>query len=418
MVSLDILRRRLLPILASTVLTLTACGGGGSSASGTGAGTGTGGGSGTGTSAPTPALQRAFPLLSFTAPVAMLQAPADNSRWFVVEQAGRVRSFTNDQAAATTSIFADLSARVTSGGETGLLGMAFPPSFPNDPRVFLFYSTTVGGQLMSHVSSFTTSNMGQTFNPSSEIVLLNINKPESNHNGGDLHFGPDGLLYIATGDGGGGGDAHGMIGNAQETRSLLGKILRIDVSGSPYTIPAGNPFGANARCNVNGSGTASCPEIYHYGLRNPWRFSFDRDAGAIWIGDVGQDLWEEVDRTTLGSQNFGWRCREGAHDFNLSCGGATGLVEPVAEYGHSVGQSITGGYVYRGTAYTNLRGFYLFADFISRRLFVISGTPPVGTQSIISGTSVAQSISSFGEGNDRELYAVDYSGGLYRVTAQ
>lgn len=365
------------------------------------------------------ALQRAFPALVFSAPLGLLQAPADATRWYVIEQGGTVRSFANDPAVATSSVYVNLGGAVTSGGETGLLGMAFHPNFPADPRIYLSYTATVGAQLVSRLSVFQTTNSGQTFLPASEIILLAVNQPESNHNGGHILFGPDGYLYMGLGDGGGNGDVHGTIGNGQNINTVLGKILRINVNApqSPYGIPAGNPFAANPLCNTGGTGTTPCPEIYAYGLRNPWRFSFDRDTAMLWIADVGQNAWEEIDRIGSAGVNLGWRCREGAHAFNASCGAATNLVEPVAEYDHSVGQSITGGFVYRGSAYPTLQGNYVFGDFISGRLFFIAGnTPSSSTLSVTAGAITGRSIAAFGEGTDRELYAVDYAGGgIYRV---
>lgn len=348
----------------------------------------------------------------------MLQAPADASRWFVVEQGGRVQVFANSDTVATTSTFIDISTRISGGGEAGLLGLAFHPSFPTDPRAYLFY-TAPGSPLIVRVSSFVTPDGGQTLDPASETILLSVPKPESNHNGGQLAFGPDGFLYIGIGDGGGGGDQHGSIGNGQSTQTLLGKVLRIDVNGNiggaPYGIPAGNPFAGNVLCGAGGTG-APCAEIYAWGLRNPWRFSFDRTGGALWIADVGQGSWEEIDRITAPA-NLGWRCREGAHVFSSDCGPATDLVDPVAEYDHSLGISVTGGFVYRGNTYTNLRGRYVFGDFGSGRLWSIAADSSGSTISISGGDQSGLSISSFAEGNDGEIYVVDYGGRLYRLTA-
>jgi uncharacterized repeat protein (TIGR03806 family) len=362
---------------------------------------------------------RAFPALTFTSPVGLLQEPAAPSRWFVLEQAGVVRTFANSDAAATSTVFADLTDRVRSGGETGLLGLAFHPRFPTDPRIFVSYTT--GSPLVSRISVFRSNDGGATLDRSSEQVLISLNQPETNHNGGHIAFGPDGLLYIGFGDGGGGGDQHGSIGNGQELATLLGKMLRIDVdtappAGTSYAIPATNPFPDGARCNANGT-TASggrCAEIYAYGFRNPWRFSFDRQGGALWAADVGQGAWEEIDRVTVGG-NYGWRCREGAHAFNSTCGGATGLIDPVAEYSHAEGSSITGGFVYRGSANPQLVGRYVFGDFGSGRLWSIDATA-APTQTISGGSTTGVNFSAFGEGADGELYAVNYGGTLHRVT--
>ncbi len=368
--------------------------------------------------APTLAVTAVYPALSFSSPVGMLQAPADATRWFVVEQGGLVRVFANDATVTTTSTFIDISGRISGDGEAGLLGLAFHPSFPADPRAYLFY-TAPGSPLIVRVSSFVTPDGGQTLDSASETILLSVPKLESNHNGGQLVFGPDGFLYIGIGDGGGSGDQHGSIGNGQSTQTLLGKVLRVDVDantgGAPYGIPAGNPFAGNALCGIGGTG-APCAEIYAWGLRNPWRFSFDRTGGALWIADVGQGSWEEIDRITAPA-NLGWRCREGAHVFNSDCGPATDLVDPVAEYDHSLGISVTGGYVYRGNTYTNLRGRYVFGDFGSGRLWSIAADSSGSTISISGGDQSGLSIASFAEGNDGEIYVVDYGGLLYRLTA-
>ena len=369
--------------------------------------------------APTLAVTAVFPALSFSAPVGMLQAPTDASRWFVVEQGGRVRVFANIATVASASTFIDISGRLgSSSGEAGLLGMAFHPAFPGDPRVYLFYTGT-GSPLTVRVSSFVTRDGGQTLDPASEIQLLAVPKPESNHNGGQLAFGPDGFLYIGIGDGGGGGDQHGSIGNGQSTQTLLGKVLRIDVNSSAgaltYGIPAGNPFAGHLLCGSGASG-APCAEIYAWGLRNPWRFSFDRDGGALWIADVGQGSWEEINRITAPA-NLGWRCREGAHVFNSNCGTAQDLVDPVAEYGHALGVAVTGGFVYRGNTYASLRGRYVFGDFGSGRLWSIAADSRGAPISVTGGDLSGLLIASFAEGHDAEIYVVDYGGRLYRLTA-
>lgn len=304
-------------------------------------------------------LERAFPSLSFTNPVALLQAPGDGSRWFVVEQAGRVMVFPNSPSAATAATFIDLRSRVLSGGEQGLLGMAFDPQFATNGRVYLSY--TADGPRRSVLSRFRSLDGGQSLNAITEEVLLTVPQPYSNHNGGHIAFGPDGYLYFGLGDGGSGGDPQN---NAQTTTNLLGAMLRIDVNGpAPYGIPGDNPFAANPRC-ANGSGTAPCPEIYAWGLRNPWRWSFDRATGALWAGDVGQSAREEIDRIERGG-NYGWRYREGTLCYNPSSNcptvgpGGEPLIDPVAEYGRTVGASVTGGYVYRGSAIPSLVGRYL-----------------------------------------------------------
>jgi len=371
-------------------------------------------------------VQQVFPSLpAFTEPVQMLQAPGDNSRWFVLEKPGIIRVFdaTNPNV-ATTQVFLDIRSRVVQLGqcECGLLGLAFHPDFPANRRVYINYNDP---QFRSITSEFMTPDGGLTLDPASERILLTVNKPADNHNGGQLHFGPDGFLYLGLGDGGGGGDPQE---NAQNPMRLLGKMLRIDVNsqpgGQPYGIPADNMFPANPRCNVNGSGAQNCPEIYALGLRNPWRWSFDRQTGTQWVADVGQGSWEEINILTRGG-NYGWDNREGAHCFEPPSGCITaGMIDPVAEYDHSVGESITGGYVYRGTQTTELFGRYVFADFITG--LIASLTPgPGGTYTITRHVQPGQAppgapgqlnISAFAESNSGELYLVDFfRGQLFRL---
>lgn len=348
----------------------------------------------------------------------MLQAPGDNSRWFVVQQGGVVRQF-NNSANPVAGDFIDITARVDSStnGEMGLLGMAFHPNFPNgDPRVFLSYTATVSGQIVSRISSFTTADGGQTLNPNSEQVLLTINQPEGNHKGGNIVFGPDGYLYAGFGDGGGGGDAHGTIGNGQNLNTLLGKMLRIDVGSSnamSYSIPVGNPFAGNAKCGAGG-GAAPCPELYAWGLRNPWRWSFDKATGDLWAGDVGQNAYEEIDRIELGG-NYGWRVREGFHCYNASSCTSAGLIDPITEYDHSLGTAVTGGYVYRGTQTTSFVGRYLFADSGSGRIWAWIPEQAGSTHAPTQLLNSALPLVSFAQGNDGELYVVSYYGQLYHI---
>jgi glucose/arabinose dehydrogenase len=361
------------------------------------------------------ALERVFPALSFALPVALLQAPGDSTRWFVVEQGGRVRVFANNPQVFTFLTFANISDRVSASGEMGLLGMAFHPNFPANPRVYLSYTNEDAGRV-NRVSEFTL-NLGGNVDAGTERIILSVAQPAANHNGGQIAFGPDGFLYIGRGDGGGANDQHGTIGNGQSLTTLLGKMLRINVNGAlPYAIPSGplgNPFAANPRC-VNGSGTQNCPEIYAWGFRNPWRWSFDRGTDTLWLGDVGQNAIEEIDRVTLGG-NYGWRCFEGTRVTGLlPCGPQQNLLPPVAEYPRTQGTTVTGGYVYRGSAIPGLVGRYVFGDFGSGRLWHIpADTPP--TLSMTGGLATGLSISSFGEDLAGELYVVDYNGGLYRL---
>ncbi len=373
------------------------------------------GGGGGGSVAPPPggeliALERAFPALSFDQPVALVQVPGDTSRWFVVEQGGTIRVFANVAAPVSSAMFIDISDRVgDSGGERGLFGVAFDPDFGTNGRAYLSY-TRSAPSLTSYVSRFTSNDGGLTLDAASEVVLLTLPQPFSNHNGGHIAFGPDDLLYVAFGDGGSGDDP----GNrAQDTTNLFGTIIRIDVTALPYTIPPGNPFAGNPRCPT-GSSTIDCPEIYAYGLRNPWRFSFDRNTGELWAADVGQGAWEEVDRIVAGG-NYGWRIREGAH-CNIPASGCTtvGLIDPVSEYDHDLGQSVTGGYVYRGSAITALRGDYLFGDFVTG--VILRAVDGAGPPEVLFDSGLTPS--SFGEDAAGELFVVSYSdGALYRVVA-
>jgi len=371
-------------------------------------------------------VQRVFPNLpAFTEPVQMLQAPGDSTRWFVLEKPGIIRVFdaTNPNV-STTQVFLDIRDRVLQLGQSegGLLGLAFHPNFPATNRVYINYSDE---QFDSITSEFTSPDGGLTLNPGSERQLMAVDKRFDNHNGGQLHFGPGGYLYLGLGDGGGGGDPDD---NAQNPMRLLGKMLRIDVNsqpgGQPYGIPTDNMFPGNPRCNVNGTGTQNCPEIYAIGLRNPWRWSFDRQTGTQWVADVGQGSWEEINILTRGG-NYGWDHREGAHCFEPPSGCQTaGLTDPVAEYDHTAGEAITGGYVYRGTQTTELFGRYIFADFGSG--MIASLTPGAGGAYTITrhvqpgaappGAPGVLNISAFGESNAGELYAVDFfRGQLFRL---
>ena len=368
-------------------------------------------------------VERVFPALTFSSPVAMLQAPNDTSRWFVVEQGGVVRVFQNLPAVATSSVFVDLTDRVTMDGEAGLLGMAFHPNFPADRRVYLFYShrdTPSTPPLVSRLSEFTAAIGGATLDPNSERILITLVKnpgSETNHNGGNLAFGPGGFLFAGIGDGGGGNDQHGTIGNAQDPNTLFGKMLRIQITAASgtYSIPNSNPNVGKPLCNVNGTGTQPCPEIFALGMRNPWRWSFDRANGQLWVGDVGQGAMEEVDRVDLGG-NYGWRCFEGTRmNTDVSCGVPGPFIPPVAQYGRSVGVTVTGGYVYRGTRFQGLVGRYIFADFGFGTIFSIDAAAQ-GVLNMTAGFSSGLTPSSFGEGLDGELYVVDYGGGgLYHI---
>jgi glucose/arabinose dehydrogenase len=361
---------------------------------------------------------RAFANLSFSSPTAMLQSPNDASRWFVVEQGGVVRTFPNDPDATESAEFIDLSSRVHMQGEAGLLGMAFHPSFSTNGLVYLNFTEEVGGELRSVTAEFESTDGGQTLDPATERDLLTVEKPATNHNGGNLAFGADGFLYVGLGDG-------GNSDTAQDTRRLLGKFLRIDVDsrpfGAPYGIPPNNPFVGAPLCNFGGTGVLDCPEIYAIGFRNPWRWSFDGLSGSLWVGDVGQSSFEEIDIVERGG-NYGWDVREGAHCFPPSTGCSTdGLTDPVAEYGRDLGFSITGGYVYRGGQQTQVAGNYVFGDFggmiawlepdtlggYTVRQLVEEGCTPPGADGALAPSAFAQDL-------DGELFLLDYGTGQIR----
>ncbi|HEX5854302.1 MAG TPA: PQQ-dependent sugar dehydrogenase [Thermoanaerobaculia bacterium] len=322
-----------------------------------------------------------------------------SGRLFVVEQRGLVK-IVRDGAVLPTP-FLDISGRVSCCGERGLLSIVFPPGSGSKGQFWADY-TDVNGD--TTISLFSVS--GATASAVSETVILKIAQPFANHNGGQLAFGPDGYLYVGMGDGGSAGDPNN---NAQNTGSLLGKILRIDVRASPYGIPRDNPFA--------GSSTAR-REIWAYGLRNPWRFSFDRKTGDLYIGDVGQGTWEEVDfqpAVSGGGENYGWRLTEGNHCFNPATGCSfAGITPPVAEYSHESGCSITGGFVYRGRDFARLDGIYFYADYCSGRVWGLrrNGTGWETQELLQPGFG----FTSFGEDDAGEVYAVDgNSGTLYRL---
>jgi glucose/arabinose dehydrogenase len=343
------------------------------------------------------------------APLAIVNAHDGSHRLFVVEQGGRIRIVKD--GTLQPAPFLDISSRISSGGERGLLGLAFHPGFPTDPRLFVDYTDPNGD---TQVSSFTVNSASpDQADPGSEVKILHVQQPYANHNGGAVVFGPDGKLFISFGDGGSGGDPQG---NGQNPRTLLGKILRIDVDSRSgdrqYAIPPDNPF-------ADGAGGA--PEIWLTGLRNPWRISFDRATGDLWIGDVGQSAWEEVDVQRAGAPggtNYGWNRMEGRHCFQPSSGcDESGLTMPVTEYGHDQGCTVIGGSVVRGPDQPALIGGYLFADYCSGRIWAIDPS----TDAYRDPTAVADSghsIAAFGEDEAGNLYAADISGGaILRVTA-
>jgi glucose/arabinose dehydrogenase len=355
-------------------------------------------------------LEQAFAALPpFDQPLLMLQAPGDATRWYVVERRGVIRSFENDASVSTRGTVIDLTGVVESGPqEAGLLGMAFHPGFAQNGDAFLSF-TRPG--LVSYVSRFHSDDGGLTLDPGSEEVVLTVVQPFNNHNGGNIAFGPDGYLYIGFGDGGSGNDPDD---HAQNTSDLLGDMLRIDVDGgSPFAIPPDNPFAGNPACS-QGFGLVDCPEIFAWGLRNPWRWSFDADTGELWAGDVGQDEWEEIDVIELGG-NYGWRVREGAHcNIPANCS-ATGLIDPVVEYDHTLGVSVTGGYVYRGQEMADFAGVYFYADFGSGRIWGLFDDGSGGREAReLADTDL--SIATFAQDLNGELYVLDFGGGtIFRI---
>ncbi len=354
------------------------------------------------------AVQQVFNQLQLQEPVALLQAPGDGTRWFVVELPGTVRVFDNDPGVSSSGVFLDIRARVDSSlSEGGLLGFAFHPDFANNRQVYASYTAA---PRRSVISRFLVDGATGNVDPTSELLILEVPQPDENHNGGHIAFGPDGLLYIGFGDGGGGGDP---FENGQDTTTLLGSIVRIDVDGAaPYVIPPTNSFANNTECGGNASAT-DCPEIYAWGFRNPWRFSFDQQTGELWVGDVGQDRWEEVNRVELGL-NYGWDEREGAHCFEPPSNCSLMNVDPIAEYGHNLGISVTGGYVYRGSTIPALQGQYVFGDFGTGRLFAVPFDAAQGTVPVeLLDTPIR--ISSFGQAPDGELYVVDIRGLIYQI---
>ena len=325
---------------------------------------------------------------------------------FAVSQNGQISRIDRTQMPYENLDFLDLSDKVgNTGGERGLLGLAFHPDFPNEP--FFYVNYTRDNPLESVISEWEVDPSTWIVDESSERILLTYEQPFNNHNGGHVAFGPNGYLFISSGDGGSGGDP---MNNAQDTSSLLGKILRIDVdgagSGLEYGIPPDNPF----------VGTAGRDEIYAWGVRNPWRFTFDREIGELWAADVGQDLWECIHVIQKG-KNYGWRILEGSHCFRPSVGcDSTGLELPVFEYNHSRGDlSITGGYMYRGQKQTLLYRKYIYADFVSGRIWALEVTPDalqVVSNEELLNTNI--NVSAFAEDADGEVYVLTYGGGGVR----
>lgn len=329
---------------------------------------------------------------SYSQPVYVTSPPGDTSRLFIVEKTGAIRIVKG--AAVLQRPFLDISAQVSRGGEQGLLSMAFHPRYASNGLFYVDYTNANGDtRVVRYRVSGADPDRAAT---SSARVLLRVDQPYSNHNGGQLQFGPDGRLWIGMGDGGSGGDPQRR---AQDPRSLLGKMLRVDVGASPAGV-----------------------SVYANGLRNPWRFSFDRATGALWIGDVGQNAWEEIDYLRPGrpaGANLGWNAYEGTHVYDEAVAARlsrSSLTWPVSQYSHSVGYSVTGGYVYRGSAVPSLRGFYVFAD-LSGRVWAKRG-PRAERYALPGADRRLGQIASFGEDARGELYVVSLAGSVFKIVPQ
>jgi len=328
-------------------------------------------------------------------------SPAGDARLFVVEQVGRIRIVENGQLVPTP--FLDIASRVSSGGERGMLSVAFHPQYSTNGFFFVYF-TGPSGEL--RIERFTVSANANVANGASAKVILTVPHPRGNHNGGLAMFGPDGMLYLGLGDGGGGGDPDQ---NGQNTNTLLGALLRIDInSGDPYGIPSGNPFAGR---------TDARPEIWAIGLRNPWRFSFDRTAGLLYLADVGQSQLEEVNvvTATRAGVNYGWNIMEASSCYNASTCNRQGLEIPVLEYDHGGGAcSVTGGLVYRGTALPEIAGHYFYSDYCAGWIRSFRFQAGAATETRTWDLGAVGNVSSFGEDSNGELYITSSNGRLYK----
>ena len=358
---------------------------------------------GPGSSEPPPSTLRADPIVTGLASPVFLTAPTGDARLFILEQAGRIRLVKGGNLVAAP--FLDITSKVASGGERGLLGLAFHPQYATNGFFFVYY-TDLNGDIQVERYKVSSGSPDVADAASATPVITVAHRSASNHNGGMLLFGEDGMLYMGTGDGGGGGDPSG---NAQNKSQLLGKLLRLNVSSLPYTIPSNNPF-------VGQSGARG--EIWAYGLRNPWRYAFDRVDHKLYIADVGQGAWEEVDVVdpARGGVNYGWNQTEGNHCYTSGCN--TALYEPaILEYDHSEGCSITGGFVYRGQAMPGLRGAYFYSDYCSGwvRSFRFSNGAATAKQTWSLGS--LGNILSYGEDAAGELYILSSNGTVYKIVS-
>ncbi len=371
-------------------------------------------------SSPWPAITLTGVAENIPSPLQVLHAGDGSGRLFIVGQGGTVHILKNGAVLPTP--FLDISDLVATCNECGLLSIAFPANYEDEGYFFVSYtakddrepSPDPGNEPSptdandTVIARYRVSSNPDVALETEETVLL-VNQPYNNHNGGLIKFGPDGALYIGMGDGGRGGDP---LNRGQSLNTLLGKMLRINVSGTgTYTVPSDNPFAG---------ATAGRDEIWSYGLRNPWRFSFDRATGGLWIADVGQGDWEEINVEAAndpGGRNYGWRTMEGNHCFNPATGcSSAGLTMPVWEYGHTEGSSVTGGYVYRGTGSPAMQGIYFFGDYGSGTIWGLRPTTQGWENRELKPTSY--NISSFGEDEAGELYATDLAGGVYKITGE
>ena len=349
-------------------------------------------------------LQVAFPQLTFSQPVGLCEAGDGSNRLFVVEQSGSIRVFQNSPATAASNVFLDIRDRVLFSGEQGLLGIAFHPNFTQNGYFYVDYvaANPTRTVIARYSINLTNPNLADK---TSEFIIIEIDQPFSNHKGGQIAFGPDGYLYVGMGDGGSAGDP---LGNAQSLSTLLGKILRIDVnmpsSGLNYGIPPDNPFVGDSK--------GYRQEIFAYGFRNPWRFSFDYISGMLWVGDVGQNRIEEIDMVQKG-KNYGWNIMEGTLPYNGSTPG--GLESPIFEYEHSLGNAIIGGYVYHGSVLVALRGAYIYGDYGSGKIWALTANGTSITNMLLVSSNLP--LSSFGLDQSGELYVCAFDGRIYRLSA-
>lgn len=351
--------------------------------------------------------ERAFGSLTFASPTAMLQAPEDDSQWFVVEKEGRVRVFDNVANPGAADTFVDIRSTVeSSANEAGLLSLAFHPDWQDNGRAYLSFNLRSNGQLWSVLTTMRSTDGGRTLDTSTHELVFSTQQPFSNHNGGQIAFGPDGLLYFGLGDG---GDANDPLGHGQNTDTVLGSVLRIDVDnpsgGNAYGIPIDNPF----------AGGGGRPEIYAWGLRNPWRFSFDTVTGELFLADVGQDEFEEVDIIERGG-NYGWDAKEAFACFEGPCDDPT-LIDPIHAYDHTQGdRSITGGYVYRGDAIPGLQGTYIFGDVLTGRIWGLSRDGEDFSSELLLESGV--NMATFAQGHDGEIYIPNFfDGSIHQIVS-